>query len=211
MDKKTEIYANEYPEQVSARRFSSEQVFFTADTHFGHANIIPYCHRPFSSVEEMDETLIRNWNAVIPPDATVFHLGDFALDSKERWGELFRGLNGKEKYLVLGNHDRSRISNGYDPGFSGIFDRTCINVDGQLVLLNHTPLEKLPSDVWQFYGHIHSGPLNYDNKALPLLETLLPTQYDVGVDNNDFRPISYKHLCEIIENQNLKGICTKRQ
>ena len=76
---------NEYQEYLIARRFSSSQIFFTADTHFGHANIIKYCHRPFATVEEMDDALVRNWNAVVSPDATVFHLGDFALDSKERW------------------------------------------------------------------------------------------------------------------------------
>ena len=90
-------YANEYLEREFAPRFSADKLFFTADTHFGHANIIKYCHRPFATVEEMDEALVRNWNAVVSPDATVFHLGDFALDSKERWKELFERLNGKEK------------------------------------------------------------------------------------------------------------------
>lgn len=189
---------NEYQEYLIARRFSSSQVFFTADTHFGHANIIKYCHRPFATVEEMDDALVRNWNAVVSPDATVFHLGDFALDSKERWKELFERLNGKEKYLIIGNHDKGRISDGYDPGFTEIFDRICIDVDGQMVLLNHTPLENLAPDVWQFYGHVHSGPLNYDNKALPLLQTLSPTQYDVGVDNNGFRPVSFEHIRQTI-------------
>jgi calcineurin-like phosphoesterase family protein len=54
-------------------------LFFTADTHFGHANIIKYCQRPFSSVEEMNETLIANWNRVVAAEDTVYHLGDVAL------------------------------------------------------------------------------------------------------------------------------------
>lgn len=193
------VCPDEYIECMFARRFSSSRVFFTADTHFGHANIIKYCHRPFATVEEMDDSLVRNWNAVVPPDATVFHLGDFALDSKERWKELFGRLYGEEKYLIIGNHDRDRISDGYNPGFTKVFDKTCIDVDGQLVVLNHTPLEKLASGVWQFYGHVHSGPLNYDNKALPLLQTLLRTQYDVGVDNNGFRPVSFEQIKQKIK------------
>ena len=51
--------------------------FFTSDTHFGHANIIKYCNRPFSSLEEMNSTIIRNWNEMVKPEDTVFFLGDF--------------------------------------------------------------------------------------------------------------------------------------
>lgn len=173
----------------------ADKLFFTADTHFGHANIIKFCNRPFKTVEEMDETIIQNWNAVVAPDATIFHLGDFCLDSKARWKEIFDRLNGK-KYLIIGNHDVRRITDGFDPGFAGVADQMYIDVGGQLVVLNHTPLKQLDSGVWQFFGHVHSGPLNHDNKALPLLESLLPTQYDVGVDNNGFKPISFAEISE---------------
>tara|TARA_Y100000310_G_C20698531_1_gene827510 strand:+ start:6571 stop:6885 length:315 start_codon:yes stop_codon:yes gene_type:complete len=55
-----------------------ERVYMTADSHFSHENIIKYCDRPFDSVEEMDRTLIDNWNAVVPEDGVVIHAGDFA-------------------------------------------------------------------------------------------------------------------------------------
>lgn len=210
-------YANEYLEREFAPKFSSESLFFTADTHFGHKNIIRYCNRPFGSSEEMDEALVRNWNATVPPDATVFHLGDFALDSKKRWRELLGRLNGREKYLIIGNHDRGRLSEEYNPGFTEITDRMCIDVDGQLVILNHTPLEKVDSgfwhfesEAWQFYGHVHSGPLNTDNKAEPLIKSLLPTQYDIGVDNNGFRPVSFSEIKEhIVRNINASAVDEK--
>jgi calcineurin-like phosphoesterase family protein len=58
-----------------------EKVFFTSDTHFGHANIIKYCGRPFASVEEMNRELIARWNAVVGPRDTVYHLGDRAWEN----------------------------------------------------------------------------------------------------------------------------------
>lgn len=55
-----------------------DKVFFTSDTHFGHSNIIKYCNRPFKDKDEMNETLISNWNKVVPEDGIVIHCGDFA-------------------------------------------------------------------------------------------------------------------------------------
>ena len=52
--------------------------WFTSDTHFGHKNIIEYCKRPFSSVEQMNEMLIKKWNNKVKVDDIVFHLGDFS-------------------------------------------------------------------------------------------------------------------------------------
>ena len=69
--------------------------WFTSDTHFGHANIMKYCNRPFASVTEMDETLIANWNAVVRNGDTVFHLGDFAFCRETNAVErLLKRLNG---------------------------------------------------------------------------------------------------------------------
>lgn len=73
-------------------------MFFThiiSDTHFSHEKIISLGERPFSSVREMDEALIKNWNSVVPKDGIVLHLGDFAHDSvsRERIREIREQLN----------------------------------------------------------------------------------------------------------------------
>ena len=58
-------------------KLNPNKVWFTSDTHFNHIGIIKFCDRPFSSVEEMNQALIDNWNSTIPSDGIVFHLGDF--------------------------------------------------------------------------------------------------------------------------------------
>ena len=80
-------------------------VFFTADSHFGHTNVIKFCARPFVSAEEMDEALIENWNARVKGCDTVFVLGDMFYRC-ENVALILRRLKGK-KHLILGNHDRS--------------------------------------------------------------------------------------------------------
>src|SRR3972149_2927673 len=83
-------------------------IFFTSDTHFNHANIIKYCGRPFGSVDEMNREMITRWNAVVDPEDTVYHLGDFALGKVSEWPAIFRQLNGSKKILIRGNHYRSQ-------------------------------------------------------------------------------------------------------
>ncbi len=81
-------------------------IFFTSDTHFGHANIIGYCRRPFDSVQEMDDAMVATWNSIVRPGDDVWHLGDFAhgADAKHVRA-VFHRLNGRKR-LVIGNHDR---------------------------------------------------------------------------------------------------------
>ena len=86
----------------------AKKIFFVSDTHFCHENIIKYCKRPFKSIEENDEELIRRWNEKVPEDGIVFHLGDVAFGDRERVDNILKRLNGKI-YLVIGNHDWRHI------------------------------------------------------------------------------------------------------
>lgn len=83
-------------------------IFFTSDLHLGHENCIRLCNRPFSSIEEMDETLIENWNHKVTGKDTVYILGDLIYRSQKPPEEYLRRLRGK-KHLILGNHDRGWI------------------------------------------------------------------------------------------------------
>lgn len=180
------------------------KVFFTSDTHFGHSNIIKYCQRPFNSAEHMDEVLISNWNEVVSPQDIVFHLGDFCFGSDKEWIKILQRLNGT-KYLILGNHDIKKIANSsqIQDYFADINMQMRVVVDKQKILLNHYPFlcfEGGYQNVWQLFGHVHSSKHSTGLDKERLVH-LFPTQYDVGVDNNNYRPVSFSQVSQIITEQ----------
>ena len=182
--------------------FKGENLYFTADSHFNHANIIKFCNRPFNNVEQMNETLIDNWNQVVGKDDIVFHLGDFCLGGAAEWTKLLDRLNGKI-YLILGNHDLKNIRQGFIQRFEHVALQMFITVDKQKMYLSHYPFlcfEGGYKDVWQLFGHVHTRKNNTGIDA-ERLQYLYPTQYDVGVDNNDFRPVSFEEVMVIIDRQ----------
>lgn len=189
------------PEQIY--KFAPEEVWFTSDTHFGHENIIRYCNRPFRNAEEMNAELIRRWRETVPEDGIVFHLGDFAHGNARLWNDILSALTGR-KYLILGNHDMKALRQGYMGRFEHVAQQMTIRVGGQAIVLNHNPFLCYCGsyrDVWQLFGHVHSGPASHTGLDHPRLKMLFPLQYDVGVDNNDFRPISFAEVKAKIEGQ----------
>lgn len=85
-------------------------IWFTADTHFGHANIIKYCNRPFKTVEEMDEEIISEWQHKVEPDDIIYFLGDLTLDRNldRVWKKYLKRLTGNIR-IALGNHDKALV------------------------------------------------------------------------------------------------------
>lgn len=160
----------------------------------------------------MDEALIERWNSVVKPDDIVFHLGDFAFATNGRWKELIDRLNG-HIHLILGNHDVVRW-----PGdktmelFDSVSHQMILKIDGRTVYLNHYPYlcfggawRNPENAVYQLFGHVHSGP-NCGGTDTNRLVNLFPYQYDVGVDNNDYFPIAWTQVKEIISRQVTEGI-----
>ena len=183
-------------------RFDGNRVFFTSDTHFNHTNIIRFCDRPFGSTEEMNEKLIGNWNSVVGPDDIVFHLGEFCLGGSAEWTKVLDRLNGKI-YLIIGNHDLKNMKQGFTGRFEHVAMEMRIEIGKQKIYLNHYPFlcfEGGYKDVWQLFGHVHTRKNNTGIDA-GRLQYLYPTQYDVGVDNNDFMPVSFEQVKKIIEKQ----------
>ena len=184
------------------------QVWFTADTHFGHGNIIKYCVRPFLNAEENelaareprgswrvspetierhDAALLQAINESVQPDDTLWILGDFCLGKREASEKYLKRIACRNVNLVWGNHD--------DPSIGSLFNKTIqqgkIRVDDQKIWLNHYPMRSWDGRFhgsWQLYGHVHGRFAELDRDDPTLLTR------DVGVDACEYRPISFHEL-----------------
>lgn len=133
-------------------------IYVTSDTHFNHKNIIEYCNRPYSSVEEMNKAIIDNWNSVVKDEDTVYMLGDFCLGGKEVIKELCSQLKG-HKILIKGNHDHGTNTTYKEAGFESIFGEQVIVYFEHLdktIHFSHHPKED--AHYLNLYGHVHDKP-----------------------------------------------------
>jgi len=159
--------------------------YLTADTHFGHRKMIEAGTRKFSSVEEMNQLLVRNWNATVNEKDVVWVIGDFAFNMTEREvSEIFHSLKGRLR-LVLGNHDYDNTGEVKAAiarlPWERIVARAEIKHAGQRIILDHYAGMVWSADhhgSYLAYGHSH-GKLQG-----------LPGSIDVGVDKQGYRPIS---------------------
>lgn len=159
-------------------------LFYTADEHYYHKNIIKYSTRPFANIDEMVEELIRRHNEVVKDGDVVVHVGDFSFASRKTTREIINKLNGTHVFLK-GDHD-------------SVIKRIYKNLEyleirkyrGQFIVACHWAMRVWPMShygSWQVCGHSH-GKLKPQG-----------LQYDVGVDNNDFYPVSFEKLKSIME------------
>lgn len=179
--------------------FDKEKLFFTSDLHFDHFNICSYCERPFSNRKEMNEALINNWNSVVPSDGVVVCCGDFMLQHKidvQGYLKKMSKLNGNI-LLCRGNHDMIPLSSVKNKNLIAVVDIANIDVDGKRIMASHYPMMCFPGD-YQVFGHIHTlkdGKVHGLDSFVP--DLLSYNQYDVGVDQNNYKPISYFELMDI--------------
>ena len=169
-------------------------IYFTSDCHFNHNNILKYEPetRPFNTIEEMNETIIANWNNVVKPEDTVYVLGDMFMGALDSIEPILNRLNGTIK-LVRGNHDtKNRLAEYARLGIE-VKDIEYITYKGRFFILCHFPMTNEEfiqmivrdnSEVVVLYGHIHSNaPKGCVNGT-----------YHVGADTNDLTPISIEQL-----------------
>lgn len=193
-------------------------IYFTSDLHFFHANIIRFCDRPFSSVEEMNENMIKNWNETVAPDDIIYCLGDFSMAFRSV--EVYTPRLNGYKILIPGNHDfchnshkRARReglekwTNKYkECGWNEVHLHHKIEYNGVTINLSHMPYagdrfderftkwRLIDEGEWLLHGHVHEKFLKAGK------------QINVGVDQHQFRPISIDHIFNIMSyNGNLIG------
>lgn len=170
-------------------------IYFTADTHFGHHNIIEYCDRPFKSDRHMDKVLIRNWNDIVADDDIVYVLGDLTMKGSEHKSyikNIIGRLNG-HKHLILGNHDLLKPSDYIEIGFISVHTSMEFHVpdaeEGSPSIYNlvHDPASIITDRTrpW-LVGHIHNIFAETANAI------------NVGVDVRDFKPMSLDEVKEIV-------------
>lgn len=166
---------------------------FVSDPHFHHDKVRIYSSRPFSSVEEMNEKLIENWNREVKPTDTIYQLGDFSFGKYQDIRDLLNRLNGC-KHFILGNHDKVLAKNRYELLRDGLVDTIQdyldVKIAGQNFVLFH-----FGQRVWHrsHYGAIHL--YGHSHSTLPPLGKSV----DVGVDckeiTPEYRPV---HLDEVL-------------
>lgn len=157
------------------------KIYFIADTHFGDDAIRRYENRPFETAAEMDEVLIKRWNATVSEEDSVYVLGDFGADGKE--AAVLQQLHGT-KYLVKGNHDTE--SNAYyrNAGFSEVYDFPILFRG--FWLLSHDALyvnRNMPYA--NLFGHMHNNPIVKDFSS---------QHYCVSVERIEYAPISFEKI-----------------
>ena len=161
-------------------------IFFTSDTHYQHKKIIEYCNRPFKDMQDMEDSLVDNWNAMVGKDDTVYHLGDFAFANKEECQRIFSRLNGR-KFLIKGNHDGKAVTK---LPWEDVHKFATLDSPHTSLYLVHDPKD-WNEQGWLLHGHLHSKHVDTG-----------PRQIHIGVDAWDFKPVSLDKVMQIIERGN---------
>jgi calcineurin-like phosphoesterase family protein len=159
---------------------TTRDVWFISDTHFGHNNIITYCRPQYSSVEEMEDTIITNWNAAIKPQDLVYHLGDFAWKTSD--AKRVRPLLNGSIRLIVGNHDDIPSL-----AAAGLFQRIYLwkQFRDEGFTASHIPMrfEQLRHSAKNLHGHVHGN-----------LDGLEHFHRDMSVESIGFAPVHYEDV-----------------
>ena len=160
-------------------------LFVASDLHFGHKNILKFCpdSRPFSSVEEMNESIIERHNSLVSPQDTTYMLGDIAFCSGSDAAKMINRMNGK-KILVVGNHDKANLKQpSFRAAFEEIHDYLSIRLpafDNLKVCMFHFPIYSWDEQHYgsiHLHGHLHGKPTGLKGRIM-----------DVGLDTNNCYP-----------------------
>lgn len=174
-------------------------IWFISDTHFNHANILNFTRidgsplRPeFSNVDEMNETMIQNWNKVVKPYDKIYHLGDVGFGNENALGKILDRLMGKKR-MLFGNHDKfdtkfyfkhfEKLHVEFRPARDHIFTHRPIH-------LNSDPFEKIKVNV---HGHTHSNNVKVGTSQVDDKRYI-----NISCEYTNYAPIHYETIKEMI-------------
>lgn len=167
-----------------------ENIYFTADTHFGDDNVRIYEDRPFSTIAEMDEKIIINWNNTVTDTDTIYLLGDVGNYDFDKMKSIITQLKGK-KILLIGNHDQDRPDSfWFSCGFDSVIRTDGIIIDKWFVLSHEPPAYMSSKIPWVFiYGHVHSSEM---------YQTITGYSACVSTERWNYTPVSLNTIKEEI-------------
>lgn len=161
--------------------------YITADTHFGHKNILKYCNRPFTTIEEMDDTIIDNWNSIVTPQDIVYHVGDFAFGDIITIGKYIKKLNGNIIFIE-GNHDRQ---------LAQYLKRTGQKLHKNLIVKAYDEIFYLAHYAHRVWYNSHYGTIHCFGHSHGQLEDYRLST-DVGMDANGFKLVDIEKTLDIM-------------
>lgn len=171
------------------------ELWYISDSHFGHASILSFTNRTtgfkvrpeFSSVEEMNETMISAWNSVVKPEDKIYHLGDFCF--VQDFVQFVSRLNG-HKRLILGNHDRVTAKHFQ------YFEKISESMQMNDVVFSHRPIFLNDADEirvkYNVHGHIHERVIP-DDRYL-----------NISVEQTNYRPLNLDEIKSIFKFRGLE-------
>lgn len=144
--------------------------WFTSDTHFGHNKVQAFCPetRLQGDLQEHDQRLIDNWNALVRDGDQVYHLGDFSFGSASYTKDVLKHLNG-DIHLVFGNHDKMLRGGDFKQFFASRQDYKDIRVDGTKIVMFHYPIyewDAMHYGAYQLFGHVHKSFMTVRGKSM---------------------------------------------
>lgn len=187
-------------------------IFFTSDTHYSHHNICSSTTswtdksncRNFSSLEEMNQTIVNNLNEKVSENDILFHLGDWSFGGIDKIKEFRDQINCKNIYLILGNHDHhiEKNKNNLKSLFLDVFqylELEILHEKNSKFVLMHYPIvswNKMNEGVIHIHGHTHlPNHLRLSGGKI----------IDVGLDGNNLYPISLEEILELMSNREIKS------
>jgi calcineurin-like phosphoesterase family protein len=166
-------------------------IYFGSDFHLSHANIIKYCNRPFSSVEENDEVITDNILSVLKPGDRFYFLGDMAFN-REAITKFFKKFpHNIEFHFILGNHDK--VSNRELMEYcQSVNQYKMVQEKGKEIFLCHYPMytwNKSHFGSYMLFGHHH-----WDTRNI-----FYGKMMNVCVDANNFKPVSFDEVVAFMD------------